>query len=60
MKTPERVPQRGRPREGGFTFVELMVALSLFAAVSLFVLQATINSTKVNPPSRRLPCCGTV
>ena len=43
MKTPETVPQHGRRRDRGFTFVELMVALSLFAAVSLFVLQAFIG-----------------
>ncbi len=43
MRTPKTVPQHGRRRDGGFTFVELMVALSLFAAVSLFVLQAFIG-----------------
>jgi prepilin-type N-terminal cleavage/methylation domain-containing protein len=31
------------PRERGFTFLELLVALSLFAAVSLFILQSFIN-----------------
>jgi prepilin-type N-terminal cleavage/methylation domain-containing protein len=30
------------PHERGFTFIELLVALSLFAAVSLFILQTFI------------------
>jgi prepilin-type N-terminal cleavage/methylation domain-containing protein len=32
-----------RRLERGFTFVELLIALSLFAAISLFVLQTFIN-----------------
>jgi len=42
MSTLAASAQR-RPCGAGFTFVELMVALSLFATVSLFVLQAFIG-----------------
>jgi prepilin-type N-terminal cleavage/methylation domain-containing protein len=34
--------RRLRPQNGGFTFLELLVALSLMAAVSLFILQTLI------------------
>ncbi len=37
---------RGRLREGGFTFVELMVGLTLFAAVALFLLQTFMNGMR--------------
>jgi prepilin-type N-terminal cleavage/methylation domain-containing protein len=36
---------RGR-REGGFTFIELMVGLTLFAAVALFLLQTFMNGMR--------------
>jgi prepilin-type N-terminal cleavage/methylation domain-containing protein len=38
-------PQRRR-RQGGFTFVELMVGLTLFAAVALFLLQTFMNGMR--------------
>ncbi len=43
MRTPDKAPKHSTQRDEGFTFVELMVALSLFAAVSLFVLQSFIG-----------------
>lgn len=48
------MPQRGthaltatrRWRQGGFTFVELLVGLTLFAAVALFLLQTFMNGMR--------------
>ncbi len=37
---------RRRRREGGFTFVELMVGLTLFAAVAIFLLQTFMNGMR--------------
>ena len=37
---------RGRRGEGGFTFVELMVGLTLFAAVALFLLQTFMSGMR--------------